>query len=36
VFRLKNKNNIFKIIQSKWSQLDDPEQEWVQLENNAD
>jgi len=32
MFQLKNKKNIFKIIQSKWNQLEDPEQEWTKLE----
>jgi hypothetical protein len=32
MFQLKNKKNIFKIIQSKWSQLEDPDPEWERLE----
>ncbi len=32
MLKLKNKKNIFKIIQSKWNQLEEPEQEWGQLE----
>lgn len=28
MFNLKNKKNIFKIIQSKWNKLDNPEQEF--------
>ena len=36
MLRLKNKKNIFKIIQSKWNQLENPEQEWIQLKNNTD
>jgi hypothetical protein len=35
MLKLKNKKNIFKIIQSKWNQLEDPEREWTQLENNT-
>ena len=25
---------IFEIIQSHWNQLDDPDQEWIELEDN--
>lgn len=28
MFQLKNKKNILKIIQNKWEQLENPDQEW--------
>jgi hypothetical protein len=31
MFQLKNKK-FFKTIQSKWNQLEEPEQEWAQLD----
>lgn len=30
---IRHTKNIFKIIQSKWNQLENPEQEWIQLDN---
>jgi len=32
MIQLKNKKNIFKTIQSKWEQLEAPDQEWEKLE----
>jgi len=29
MLRLKSKKNIIKIIQSKWNQLENPEEEWI-------
>ncbi len=29
MLRLKNKKSIIKIIQSKWNQLENPEEEWI-------
>ncbi len=32
MLQLKNKINIFKKIQNRWSQLENPVEEWVRLE----
>jgi hypothetical protein len=29
MLRLKNKKSIIKIIQNKWNQLENPEEEWI-------
>ena len=32
MFQLINKKKIFQTIQSKWNQLENPDQEWQELE----